>query len=274
MSVRSKDGRPLGCVDRGVASATPRPDPGSAEAARAKVATEPVGVTGSEQVQVRVTRPRTRRRPARPASRRPSSTAAPAPRTRRLGSTPAATAGAAAVKPTIISRAQWGADESLRTCSPDYVDKVKGAIVHHTVNSNTYSADSVPALLRGIYAYHVNGNGWCDIGYQFFVDRFGRLFEGRYGGEARNVVGAQAQGFNVQTFAVSSLGNHDPGTAGRGRALVRRAHRDRQADRLEGLAQRLGPRRPRSATPPRAARAGPRAPSSPSPGSPGTATST
>ena len=112
-----------------------------------------------------------------------------------MGSTPAATAGAAAAKPTIISRAQWGADESLRTCAPDYVDKLKGAIVHHTVNSNTYSADDVPpASLRGIYAYHVNGNGWCDVGYNFFVDRFGRLFEGRFGGDYKNVVGAQATG--------------------------------------------------------------------------------
>ncbi len=72
----------------------------------------------------------------------------------------------------------------------------------------------MPALLRGIYAYHVNGNGWCDIGYQFFVDRFGRLYEGRFGGDYKNVVGAQAQGFNMQTFGISSLGNHDPGTTG------------------------------------------------------------
>ena len=87
---------------------------------------------------------------------------------------------------------------------------IKGAIVHHTVNSNTYASDDVPGLLRGIYAYHVTGNGWCDVGYNFFVDRFGRLFEGRSGGTFKNVVGAQAQGFNSQSFGVSSLGNHDP----------------------------------------------------------------
>ena len=68
--------------------------------------------------------------------------------------------------------------------------------------------------MRGIYAYHVNGNGWCDIGYQFLVDRFGRLYEGRFGGDYKNVVGAQAQGFNMQSFGISSIANHDPDTAG------------------------------------------------------------
>ena len=58
--------------------------------------------------------------------------------------------------------------------------------------------------MRGIYAYHVNGSGWCDIGYQFLVDRFGRIFEGRSGGDAPAVIGAQAGGFNSQTFGVSS----------------------------------------------------------------------
>ena len=65
-----------------------------------------------------------------------------------------------------------------------------------------------------MYAYHVNGNGWCDIGYQFLVDRFGRLYEGRFGGDYKNVVGAQAQGFNQQSFGISSIANHDPGTSG------------------------------------------------------------
>ena len=188
------------------------PDPGSAEAAHAKVASEPVGVSGSEEVQVRVSAGTTAARlDGLEAMFVDGGTSAA---DASLGNTPAAAASAAAVQPTIITRAQWGADESLRTCSPDYVPSVKGAIVHHTVSSNTYSATAAPAVLRSIYAYHVNGNGWCDVGYNFFVDRFGRLYEGRFGGMSKNVVGAQAGGFNSQTFGVSSIGNHDPGTAG------------------------------------------------------------
>ena len=189
------------------------PDPGSAEAARARVATEPVGVTGSEQVQVRVSASTTTNRLTGLEATFVDGGASAADAS--LADVPAASASAAVVQPTIVTRAQWGADESLRTCSsPDYVSSIKGAIVHHTVNSNTYTAAAAPALLRSIYAYHVTGNGWCDVGYNFFVDRFGRLYEGRFGGMSKNVVGAQTGGFNSQTFGVSSIANHDPGTSG------------------------------------------------------------
>ena len=70
-----------------------------------------------------------------------------------------------------------------------------------------------PKILRAIYAYHVKGNGWSDIGYNFLVDRFGRLWEGRYGGMDRAVVGAHTGGFNVDTFAVSAIGNYDKAAA-------------------------------------------------------------
>ena len=211
VSVRSKTGGRWGSWTE-VGLSDSAPDPGSAEAARAKVATEPVGVAGSEQVQIRVSASTARARLDRVEATFVDGGTSAADGS--IGQTPAATAGAAAVKPAIISRAQWGADESLRTCSPDYVDQVKGAIVHHTVNTNTYTADQAAGLVRGIYAYHVNGNGWCDIGYQFLVDRFGRLYEGRFGGDYKNVVGAQAQGFNTQSFGISSIANHDPDTAG------------------------------------------------------------
>ncbi len=188
------------------------PDPGSAEAARATVATEPVSVTGSDTVQVRV-------RSAKQGARLDRLDVSfvdggESPADDNLTSIPAQSARAGAKQPEIISRAAWGADENVKTCTSDSVSSIKGAVVHHTVNANTYTADQVPGLLRGIYAYHVKGNGWCDVGYNYFVDRFGRLFEGRYGGIYRNIVGAQVGGFNSQTFGVSSLGNHDPGTAG------------------------------------------------------------
>ena len=188
------------------------PDPGTAEAEQAKVATEPVGVTGSDEVQVRVRATRATARLDRLTASFVDGGSSDADAS--VGRTPAGSASAAAAQPTVIGRAEWGADESLRTCAPDSVSSIKGAIVHHTVNSNTYASGDVPGLLRGIYAYHVTGNGWCDVGYNYFVDRFGRLFEGRSGGIYKNVVGAQAQGFNAQSFGVSSLGNHDPATSG------------------------------------------------------------
>ena len=120
---------------------------------------------------------------------------------------PSGVAHAAAVKPTILSRAQWGADESIRRGTPDYVATVKVGFVHHTASSNDYTPAQAAAMVRGIYAYHVRSNGWSDIGYNFLVDRYGRAYEGRAGGIDRFVLGAHTGGFNVDSFGVSLLGD-------------------------------------------------------------------
>lgn len=122
--------------------------------------------------------------------------------------TPPATARAAEPQPVVLTRSQWGADESLRRGTPSYSRTVKAGFVHHTVNANTYSAADVPALLRGIYAYHVKSNGWSDIGYNFLIDRFGRTWEGRAGGITAPVIGAHTGGFNTDTFGTSLLGTY------------------------------------------------------------------
>ncbi len=112
-------------------------------------------------------------------------------------------------KPQIFSRAQWGADERMRDKSSLAYYEVHAGFVHHTVNANGYTKAQVPSLLRGIYAYHTQSKGWSDIGYNFIVDRFGRIWEGRYGGVDRAVVGAHTLGYNEYSFAMSALGNFD-----------------------------------------------------------------
>jgi hypothetical protein len=62
--------------------------------------------------------------------------------------------------------------------------------------------------VRAIELYHVRGNGWNDIGYNFLVDRYGQVFEGRAGGIDRNVIGAQAEGFNTGSAGVAVIGNY------------------------------------------------------------------
>jgi hypothetical protein len=114
-----------------------------------------------------------------------------------------------APKPYIYSRAQWGANEKLRDQSQPAYGTVKTGFIHHTVNANTYTSAQVPALLRGIYAYHTQSRGWRDIGYNYLVDRFGRIWEGRYGGVNSPVVGAHTLGYNEVSFAMSAIGNYD-----------------------------------------------------------------
>ncbi|WP_141389195.1 FG-GAP-like repeat-containing protein [Cellulosimicrobium cellulans] len=120
----------------------------------------------------------------------------------------AALAAASSPRPTIFSRAQWGADESISTWTPQ-IGKVVAATVHHTAGTNSYTSAQVPALLRGIYTYHAQSRGWGDIGYNVLVDKFGRLWEGRKGGLDRAVIGAHASGVNSAAFGVSFLGNYD-----------------------------------------------------------------
>jgi hypothetical protein len=115
-----------------------------------------------------------------------------------------ATAGA----PLIVPRSAWRADESIRRGKPAYASSITFAVVHHTAGSNSYSRAEAAAIVRGIQLFHVQGNGWNDIGYNFLVDRFGTVYEGRYGGIERNVVGAHAQGFNTGSVGVALIGTY------------------------------------------------------------------
>jgi len=115
--------------------------------------------------------------------------------------------------PLILSRASWGANERIRRGRPSYADSVRYAVVHHTAGSNSYSRAQSAAIVRGIQRYHVLGNGWDDIGYNFLVDKYGQVFEGRYGGIERNVVGAHAQGFNTGSSGVALIGTYEGNAA-------------------------------------------------------------
>jgi len=139
---------------------------------------------------------------------------------RATPTTAAAAAGdpeGAPPQPAVITRAQWGADESLRKGTPVYAP-VSKLIVHHTVSGNT---DNDPAAtIRAIYAFHTQVRGWDDIAYNFLVDAQGRVYEGRFARsyapgevptgenfERRGVVGAHAEGTNTGSAGIALLGD-------------------------------------------------------------------
>ena len=124
-----------------------------------------------------------------------------------------------APRPEMLRRGDWNADKDWRTSGPYYNDTIKQVHVHHTVNSNDYSRDDVPGLIRGMYRYHTKSLGWSDIGYNFLVDRFGRIWIGRAGGARRPVRGAHTLGFNETSTGVSVIGNFE--TAKPNRKVVR-----------------------------------------------------
>ncbi|MFE2734601.1 peptidoglycan recognition protein [Streptomyces sp. NPDC059349] len=116
-------------------------------------------------------------------------------------------------KPPITSRAGWGADESKVDDPPTYNTDVKGVFVHHTDGANDYSCADSASIVRGIYAYHVDVEGWNDIGYNFLVDKCGTVFEGRAGGTDLPVLGAHTYGWNRESTGIAVLGNYVSTTA-------------------------------------------------------------
>ncbi|WP_435842685.1 peptidoglycan recognition protein family protein [Streptomyces fradiae] len=196
---------------------TPEPTPTESTPAPAESEPDPavsVTPTGEEST----TPP-----PAEPPTEPPATSTDPAPTTSASSTPPASptptpsptVSGPPAPpstmpRPPITSRAGWGADESISPEAPGYLPggKIKAVVVHHTAESNTYTCEQAPAVVRGIYAYHVKQLGWKDIGYNFLVDKCGTVYEGRKGGVDRPVQGAHAYGFNAETTGISVLGTY------------------------------------------------------------------
>ncbi|WP_053226516.1 N-acetylmuramoyl-L-alanine amidase [Solirubrobacter soli] len=107
--------------------------------------------------------------------------------------------------PPMVPRADWGADQVPPRTGPSY-GVVEAAFVHHTVTAVDYAPDQSAGIVLGIARYHRDSNGWNDIGYNFLVDRYGVIFEGRAGGVEAAVIGAQAQGWNSVSTGIACLG--------------------------------------------------------------------
>lgn len=202
-------------------------DADGAEAANARPGTDPLWVDDSTGVQVRLKATATTAGAHAPADVKvalvnakslssdtdPHATQVPAPEL----STKAAKPPYLYPAPAVVTRAAWGADERLRSyngkgcATPSYDTTIKAAIVHHTAGSNSYRASQSASIVRGIYAYHTKSKGWCDIGYNLLVDKYGKVFEGRYGGVWNVVHGAHATSWNTSTVGVSLMGNFETG---------------------------------------------------------------
>jgi hypothetical protein len=193
-------------VDEGPDAGTPE-----FEASAARTGTTPLTTDGADGVQVRVDTPTgTVPRGVQVSLVDPGTSAAD--RTAAGQAEPAGSADAALTQPRIVTRAQWGADESLATLGSANTT-VKALVLHHTAGSNTYSQAQAVAQLRGVYAYHTQSLGWSDIGYNLVVDRYGTIYEGRRGSITSAPRGAHAGGFNRDTYGVSVMGDFVGATA-------------------------------------------------------------
>lgn len=82
-------------------------------------------------------------------------------------------------RPAIISRSHWRAKRA-NGCNQDgyktYGETTLGVNLHHTAGSNSYSRIQTASIVRGIQKFHQSGRGWCDIAYNFVVDKYGQIF--------------------------------------------------------------------------------------------------
>ncbi|MDT5351309.1 MAG: hypothetical protein QOH91_4596 [Mycobacterium sp.] len=192
--------------------------------------TDPVFVGTTTSVQIAITRPvdaAVNQAPTGPPTHVPGLGYKPATKEQPFGqninailiSPPQASAGSHWTPPTgalvpgqapsIISRAEWGADESLRCGTPQYDNGIRAAVVHHTAGSNDYSPQESAGIVKAIYTYHSKTLGWCDIAYNALVDKYGQVFEGSAGGLTKPVEAFHTGGFNRNTWGVAMIGNFD-----------------------------------------------------------------
>ena len=128
-------------------------------------------------------------------------------------------AGGVVPRPNIVTRAQWGADETWRDPVPKMGTTIVAGFIHHTASTNNYSPEQAPAQMRALYAYYTKSLKYADMAYNFLVDQYGTVYEGRnactYGdvnpcdGPSLPGIGAHTAGLNVNTFAISAIGNYD-----------------------------------------------------------------
>jgi len=139
-------------------------------------------------------------------------------------------AGGVVLRPNIVTRAQWGADETWRDPVPRMGTTIVAGFVHHTASTNNYSPEQAPAQMRALYAYYTKSLKYADMAYNFLVDQYGTVYEGRnactYGdvnpcdGPSLPVIGAHTAGLNPNTFAISAIGNYDTKAPSNPAALV------------------------------------------------------
>jgi hypothetical protein len=162
-----------------------------------------------------------------------------------------------------MSRADWGADESISGWSRGDTQTyypVQTLTVHHTAGSNDPTQDYA-ATVRAIYSYHVQTNGWSDIGYQYLIDGNGKVYEGRNSGHVSRscvtdggtgsdfahqtttdyaVTGAHVANFNSGNLGVALMGCYEPTSACSGGTTPSAGARDGLENLLSALSTRHG----------------------------------
>jgi peptidoglycan recognition protein len=75
--------------------------------------------------------------------------------------------------------------------------------VHHSAGPQCFDKESCISVVQGIQNYHMDGNGWTDIGYSFLIGEDGRVYEGC----GWDVIGAHTLNYNSISNGFCVLGD-------------------------------------------------------------------
>jgi peptidoglycan recognition protein len=100
-----------------------------------------------------------------------------------------------------VTRAEWGA--RAPTNANYHAVPVPYVVIHHGAGGACSTPDDCAAVVRSVQNYHMDTNGWSDIGYSFLVGGDGNVYEGR----GWDTVGAHAPGYNSNSQGINFLGD-------------------------------------------------------------------
>lgn len=109
----------------------------------------------------------------------------------------------------VIPREDWGAREP--DCYGSKHDPYRMTI-HHTASPDDDGGDPAKRM-RQMQNYHMDSNGWCDIGYHFVVSQSGKIYQGR---PTEKRTGAHVGGHNTGNIGISLIGNFEQQTVNAG----------------------------------------------------------
>lgn len=127
-------------------------------------------------------------------------------------------ASAASPAPRIHPRQEWADGlKPLRAMKSEEPGDVRFLLVHHSESPNTDRPGGTPERLRSFFRFHTSAEkGWPDVAYNFFVDRFGEVWEGRSGSLSAPVRGdatGGSQGFAQLACFVGDHSHQPPSAA-------------------------------------------------------------
>ncbi|XP_069841689.1 peptidoglycan-recognition protein SC2-like [Dendropsophus ebraccatus] len=103
--------------------------------------------------------------------------------------------------PTILTKSQWGG--RAPSCRSAMVTPVSYVVIHHTEGNDCFSRAICTTQAKSIQSYHMDGNGWCDIGYNFLVGGDGFIYEGR----GWTTIGAHSPIYNPISIGIGFIGS-------------------------------------------------------------------